>query len=502
MTPSLAASTDLTHPFVIALGAAAQAVAARVEAHHPIERALAPVNGEASGAKVLAWLAARDDQDPAGVSIPAVVVIAEVAEADRVADLLAQLRRAPLSFRPRIWPAFIGGDISALDKFDAAIDAIGPGACDVVLLLTGAPGPTEQADALAAWLHVKMPAPASVLGELPAADGQICRYVALGAQALSSESEGDSTPQDSQLPLEMSDEAITTVTEQLRARVTNAVKQHELVTKAREQVSALSAAATKADTAEVLSAEATLTEQLAAMGHKLPIAAMVETEAALEELPDPADFGRGADTVSDEAAPVEQASTDTTISRSEAVSALVMLTSKGGLSRMFTRSRIAGAAEVVATAASRDLDALVQGALANAAEDLDSEVRVVYATKQAKEATKRVEERQSRRDEQSAGRDQRLRSAVARVAVWPSIDATKVRRSWGGGVPAARRYVVASPALVPADETDDFLFIPDVRVPDGVIDLTDSAQVRRPSSESPSDALVLVAQYGLPLSAL
>ena len=170
----------LAPAIVISYGSVAAEVATKLADHYPT---VTFSSAEAAGSllnavgKELAASVVGGQQS----ELPAVIVLAETDAADEVFDFIEALTELAGTTHPRIWPTFVGGAIADLGEFDRHLDAARNGICDVVIALNGAPSEQDQALALSAWLHVKVPAPPSVLAGLPDSQGQTCRYVAIGA---------------------------------------------------------------------------------------------------------------------------------------------------------------------------------------------------------------------------------------------------------------------------------------------------------------------------------
>ncbi|MGB2970330.1 MAG: hypothetical protein WBB77_10385, partial [Candidatus Nanopelagicales bacterium] len=204
-------------------------------------------------------------------AVPAVLIAAATSDCDDVLSMLVALRQLEPDLRPRVWPAFVAGDAWDLEAFDLALDEEGSGLCDLALVTIGAPSVAAAAQALGAWVQIKAPAPASVLGELPDAQGRICRYVALGAQSVESVASASAEHDSAQLSasgstIASNDPVANTEVEAVGADVESLLRDRA---KAAQQLAAASAAAAeigdageRADTAAVLRADAQLSASL------------------------------------------------------------------------------------------------------------------------------------------------------------------------------------------------------------------------------------------------
>lgn|GEM_PF-1220908 len=448
--------------------------------------------------------------------LPAVIVIADVADADAVLRVLDAVRGGATTVKPRVWPAFVTGAPTDLGTFDAALDERGTGSCDLVLIMTGASSQEASADALAAWLHVKMPAPASVLAELPDSQGRICRYVALGCRAIDSEQRrtgtagGQTVATINLISTSNSNTAVERVAAQLVIRAQSEVS----VVAADAAVVALTEAAQQYSAAELLRRESEVTVSLTEVDRNLGPALRADLPQIITDVV----AQLSAETTAAVAAPEEPTVADSALSettgqasdgagdgagRTETVSQLVLLASKGGLTKMFSRNRMATVAETIGPLARADVAATVHSALGQVQTDIrglveDEMQRLAdQHTAELDAATRATEEAESSTWNKAVSKARR------EVGLWPSVDVAGISRSWGGGVPAARQYVVGSAsALRLLAEDDAFMPIVDLRTQaprsseNAEIDLRDHPQ------HSAGRATVLLAQYGLPLAAL
>lgn len=514
-------SAQLLPAAIVAIGADAAKVGEQLGEHYEsmlttVDEVTSADAGELAQ-QTLAALQERGTAAGVGQGLPAIAVLATTSQWQDVAEFIAALRQQPSTLRPRVWPTFVGGDSGALADFDARLDELGTGACDLVLMMNGDAEPSAKAGALGAWLHVKMPAPPSVLGELPDVSGKICRYVAIGSRSLGDvEATGVEPEQESVT----ADAAV--VIPAVKSALVAAANKTVSVIAANDAASALCAAAEDLDASALLRAESHLAQALTDVSRQLskqlsdslPQLVEVELEVAVggdaergsaagdevkresAESGETGDQAAAADGSASLGAPAED--------RTEAVSQLVLLASKGGLSKMFSRSRMTGIAQSVSAAARRDVDAVVQKAIAPVAHQIPDQVAAGIA--------RREEQHQAARDAQQTQAalesDDQWRRALAacrdEVALWPAVDTSNVRRSWGGSAPAPRQYVVGSEsALRGLPDDDDSLSVIDLRdsvAPTGsavpAVDLRESGP-REPSRR----ATILLAQYGLPLTA-
>ncbi len=443
-------------------------------------------------AEVLASLTSACEAGGTGSGLPAIVVLASTGDGAQVADFLSAVRDLPSPLRPRVWPTFVSGDSAKLADFDGRLDDIGAGACDLVLMMNGKATAAEKAAALGAWLHVKMPAPPSVLGELPDIDGKICRYVAIGSSEVS--------PAASSTPIHAAAGATfdaAAVTFAVAAAVTESAASAACVIEANASATALSDSAERFDSAALLRSENQLSHALADVAYRLPQLLAQSLPNHIEAHLNEVHAG------STSAAPTASGAE---VDRTEAVSQLVLLASKGGLSKMLSRSRMAGISQSISAAARRD----VAGAVAKAIDDVCLDLPTEIESWMDRRAAADVEQRRASAAAAAEVADEswRLTLAACRDAVtlWPRVDASGVRRSWGGSAPSPRQYVVGSElALRGLPDDDDALSVIDTRRNAGVsgtsvrsegIDLRDGS-----NGQQERRATVLLAQYGLPLTA-
>lgn len=411
---------------------------------------------------------------------PAILLVSSTSDASIVTDFVRAAREVDFELRPRIWPAFVAGSAKDLEAFDLAVDELGPGACDVVLFAAGQANPRIQADALRAWLQVKLPAPASVLADLPDKAGRSCRYVAIGCQTVTSSSM-------TSLPELLSDEVdIAAVVQLAQPMLYRCMDEAPSVRIANEAASALCAAAEHFDVTAMIAAESELSKALVTLDRTLP--GYLESKI-------PALIGQALD-----AAPTSQESTaaqtsvapsGTAGSRVELVSALAQLAGKGAMSRMFAKSRMTALADQVATEAREDVSRACQSIIGKLQDSVAAAVKAESQTRRSRRQAEREELLRNQQTTQEAQWERLVREARDGTRVWPTVRPSNVQRSWGGGIPAPRQYVVstADSAVSLADDDGSL----------AVIDLRDDASR---SSNAQRSAVILVAQYGLPLSAL
>jgi len=448
-------------------------------------RALRPATGEAT-------------------SVPAVLIAAHTSDCDQVLAMLVDLRQLEPDLRPRVWPVFVAGDASELEAFDLALDEAGSGLCDLALITIGAPSVSAAAQALGAWVQIKAPAPASVLGELPDAQGRICRYVAIGAQSVEPAGEAVAAI-DSTAPV--TDPEVESLAADVQSRLSERAKNTPELTAAKTAAVEIGDAGERADTAAVLRADAQLSASLEALRReagrslRLDLADLISTTVADngEIAESAAATGDSApdDSEPDGSAPDKGVSDGSTPSatpelrRTDAVAALAMLTSKGGLAKMFGRSRMAAAAQAATAAANREVDAQLEQLVGDVAAGLAEQVRAKLTETRQREYEVQEHRAVSRQAKAALALDASVAKATRDVQIWPPVDTAGVKRSWGGSAPAARRYVVKSAdAATEISESDGILTVIDLRDP------APESGAQRPA------AVVLLAQYGLPLSAL
>ena len=496
-------SAQLLPAAIVAIGADAAKVGEQLGEHYEsmvttVDEVTSADAGELAQ-QTLAALQERGTAAGVGQGLPAIAVLATTSQWHDVAEFIAALRQQPSTLRPRVWPTFVGGDSGALADFDARLDELGTGACDLVLMMNGDAEPSAKAGALGAWLHVKMPAPPSVLGELPDVSGKICRYVAIGSRSLGDvEATG----------VEPEQEPVTTdaavVIPAVKSALVAAANKTVSVIAANDAASALCAAAEDLDASALLRAESHLAQALTDVSRQLskqladtlPQLVEAELESAAQSGAESPAVTAEADGAEGLGAPADD--------RTEAVSQLVLLASKGGLSKMFSRSRMTGIAQSVSAAARRDVDVAVKKAIAPVAHEVPDQVAAGIARREEEQQAARVAQQVQAAEQ--ADEQWRLALATCRdeVVLWPTVDTSNVRRSWGGSAPAPRQYVVGSEAALRGlPDDDDSLSVIDLRdsvtapgTPTHAVDLRESG-----SHLASRRATVLLAQYGLPLTA-
>ena len=508
-------SVQLLPAAIVSIGSEADAIASGAQSHYPAATHRVASIDSARATKLaeqlLADLEAEGSVASAGSGLPAIVIVSTTVEASDVVSLLRALRHASATVRPRIWPVFIAGEPSELAEFDADIDDLGPGACDLVLMMNGTASSSEKAAALGAWLHIKMPAPPSVLGELPDVDGKICRYVAIGSGTVSPGVDKQPTaPPCEPAPVDLEELAVA-----VRERLTETAAKSVSVTAANDAASALCAAAEDLDASALLRAENHLAEALSDVSRQLSksltdsLPVIIDSQLAAdatEGSTDPVgapEAGEGEASVGESVVPAAE-------DRTAAVSQLVLLASKGGLSKMLSRSRMSAIAQSVSAAARQDVADAVKRAVDQVSHEVPDRINAA------------VERRaQARRDEQEAKvlagaheADKAWQEAMTNcrnsVTLWPRVDTSGVRRSWGGSAPAPRHYVVGSESAIRVlPEDDEALSVIDLRDATNKAQLSDAADADADAIDLRDGVLraqerratVLLAQYGLPLAA-
>lgn len=109
------------------------------------------------------------------------LIIADLADAGAVADLLKTRTTAVKTWVALVLDATAKPVVDEIEKFDQQLEELGVGAVDLVLLVDQ----TTAVAGLSAWSVVKAEAPASVLSRLPDTNGSVCRYVALTGEYIS-----------------------------------------------------------------------------------------------------------------------------------------------------------------------------------------------------------------------------------------------------------------------------------------------------------------------------
>ncbi|MGV1036799.1 MAG: hypothetical protein ACOYD0_07195 [Candidatus Nanopelagicales bacterium] len=467
-------------------------------------------------------------------SVPAVLITAATSDCQDVLSMLVALRQLEPDLRPRVWPAFVAGDAGELEAFDLALDEAGSGLCDLALVTIGAPSVSAATQALGAWVQIKAPAPASVLGELPDAQGRICRYVALGAQSVESIGKASVGLDSAEGPTSGSSDPVTStevesVAADVQRRLCECAKEAQELAAAIAAGAEIGDAGERADTAAVLRADAQLSSSLESLRReagrslRLELADLIDAaiadnakvaepaattdsgassgaapadaesghdeKSAADPVGEPADTASG-DSSTDTAGSVGSAAAPA-LSRTDAVAALAMLTSKGGLAKMFGRSRMAAAAQAATLAANREIDDQLDRLVGDVGAGLAEQVRAKLTENRQRDRNEQARRAMSEQAEQALQLDASVAQATRDVQIWPTVDTAGVRRSWGGSAPAARRYVVKS-----ADPSSE------ISESDGILTVIDLRDPAPHSDMGRPAAVVLLAQYGLPLSAL
>lgn len=484
MTKSALVSEHLAHVVVIAVdsGAVATARAAFPEASDRVHLAgkQAPDVAEFSRQAVDDLESIAQNGSAAGY-LPALMILAETAQAAVVADIIAAIRELSPRVRPRIWPTFVKGTAKDLSDFDVRLDDLGQGACDVVLLTMGQADQAAQADALLAWLQVKVPAPASVLADLPDKQGNTCRYVALGSQSVSELS----LAEESGAVGESESVDQGAIADEVTKRLARIAKEAAVVRVADDAANSVCAAAEHFDVPALLQSENNLVQAISDIDRRLVGTLESQLPAILRELiASPPVAGAEADET--DQLPV------TSGDRTSLITTLVQLASKGSMSRVFKKSRMTGLAEQVATAARADVVSATERVIDHVRVGVPSEIRRQLERIEAD----RVEKIEAIRKERGAQQESDWKALIDKtrksVRIWTTVKTDDVQRSWGGGVPAPREYIVtASSSVIALSDKDRAMTVIDLR------DDNDELMAGKPRK-----ATVLVAQYGLPLSAI
>ncbi|MDP3972404.1 MAG: hypothetical protein Q8P61_05805 [Candidatus Nanopelagicales bacterium] len=422
----------------------------------------------------------------------AVLVLAHTESARAVAESIAGMSRGRSDTgRLRVWPAFVAGSPADLVDFDKVLDELPPGSADLVLVLTEAPSPEAVAEALFAWLTVKLPAPASVLGQLPDATGRTCRYVALGLSAAAAggsaeapaashgieragESAGDvpDGPADQEVEIEA---LAFELADRLESEFTTAAP----VVRLRDARVRLNAAVDGLDPIGALAAERELTLTAA-----LDISTVISD--AVRRL-DGDSARRDDDQVRRSGAHVGQNSDQAASELARAVAEFALLAGKSGWGRMMAKRRLVAARDRLAAAADLVVEATESRWSESAAEQVHAAAEARVRESVAAAVAESARKAQLDADQQAREDHQELVVATRSGQVWNRIDEGAVERVWGGGLPEPRRYLIGGN-----------------EVTDSVVDLTDPAHpcLRVTSEHFGDQARVLVAQYGLSLPAL
>ncbi len=422
----------------------------------------------------------------------AVLILAHTDSARAVAGIVSELAGGRSDAgRLRIWPVFVAGSPADLTDFDAALDELPPGSADLVLVLTAAPSPEAAAEALFAWLTVKLPAPASVLGRLPDAAGRTCRYVALGL-TIGSETPSVSGGSAGPVGAPASAQALVPEPEEVDHEVAVETLAFEWADRLTGDLAALPAVAQLhaarqrlADAVDALDPRAALEAE-----RELAGSAGRDVSQAVGELVD-AIRGEASGGVEAEAstsgAGFDDESGREILHRSAgAVAEFALLAGRSGWGRMWAKRKVAlaaeqvtGAADAVVALAESRFSALAAELILRAAEATVHELAVVEAAETASRS--RAEAERNTED-----RRRELADATRVGRVWNTVNEVAVRRVWGGGLPEPRRYLIGG------------------EVADSVVDLTDPANpcLRVTSAHCGGRDRVLVAQYGLSLPAL
>lgn len=478
---------------IVAIGPAADAIAQLMAKYEPFDFAITSIGVGGNVAEHIA--AGVRPQSDTSVSTPSgILVIGDTAHAELTTHAVRALAadREP-NARLRIWPVFVNGDPTKLSEFDATLDELPDANCDAVLMLTHVPNPEQAARALLAWLTVKLPAPASVLGQMPDAAGRICRYVALGCELLPAPFDADTVGSgvaDGEAGDEAAELELDSVA--LSRRLGAAAGSLPAIVVLRERRAALDAAMQAAELTAVIEAHQQLVRagdvevraQLELLATDLAAAAMLAHETGREGDAD------SEPRTSDRDDPV-QATADSaegsTLSFAAALAEYVIVAGKTGFGRMVSGGRRRLATANLAASADAFVTGVEQEWIIQGEQVLHC--AVLAAADQARLAAAEAATTESAARTTAAGASWReqLESAVATGRTWQGVDPSRVVRSWGAGAAAPRRYVIGSGELL-----------------DTVIDLTDGAEpcLRVITPTDGAAVTVLTAQYGLPLSAL
>ncbi|MEI6622709.1 MAG: hypothetical protein WCP28_12465 [Actinomycetes bacterium] len=501
---------EIPRASVVSFGEVARAVAVGVADRYPTCGHVATdADPAAVVADVLAALEPRQGSASEQGCLPAVLLVAGTESAAEVLGVMTAIRDAQPAMKPRVWPAFVSGDVEGLGTFDQQLDQAGPGLCDIVLVLMGAPSAADQADALGAWLHVKMPAPASVLGELPDSQGRICRYVAVG-------STGIEIPEaDSAIPADLPAPDAEAITHDVRGELPEAVWTLSIVICAQQALAALREAGAAADPAIILRRENVFANALAAVADDLPntlrqyvagrVGDLLGASPVVIDLRNTTALGDLEGLPSLPPTPPAPTLAD----RSEQVSALVLLASKGGLGKLFGKGKIALASEALAAACQLDLEAVVGASVSVVNSQVSHLVAAAVGVQRRSHQIAVQRAATERGGRRRAAWDFSIEKARSRATIWTPIETAGITRAWGGQVPAPRRYLVGSADVVKhATDRDDSMTVIDLRGPlasdSGAGEPGEKVQSAQtdPLPGVESRAVVLVAQYGLPLAAL
>lgn len=476
MTPIARNNDELRVAQVICLGEQASKVATDLQNSYPISVASAGLDAAA----LAGWVSESINSADTGSVLPAVLIVADTTEAAQVLSIIESISQAEYRVRPRIWPAFISGKPGELKTFDAQLTSSGQGAADLVLMLNSAV-PAAQADALAAWLKIKMPAPASVLAELPDSEGRICRYVALGCETVTATA-GTYEPSVTQTP----EFDLASVQASVRAQLVTKAASSVAGAAAKDAAGALGAAAQAANLEQLLAAEQHLTESLTAIDLELP----AKLSENLTELVQQAIESPATDLPAAQEVPAG--------TRNQYLSELITMLTKGGLGKLFGRSRTATLTESITHAALADVQRGLAAAVESVAAQVPDVVNEVVAATQLRNDEKRAAALERAERERTTKWQGQIRSVTKTVNVWPTVSTAGITRAWGGPIPAPRTYVVTNTPAALINEDDEMITVIDLRdstPAKAVVDLrdnTDSSELR---------AHVLLAQYSLPLAA-
>lgn len=478
MNPIALKNGELRAAHVVALGDQAAGVVKALGQQYPVEVAKSGAQPE----QIATWLRESVNSGVPTPALPALLIVAKTNDAAEVLKIVEAVAKADYRIRPRVWPAFIDGSPNELKDFDVALTGMTSGACDLVLMLTGARTAEGTAGALSAWLKVKMPAPASVLAELPDSQGRVCRYVALGCTEVVAPPADEAAAADASIDFELV-AVETTVRGQLVRQAAASVSG----VAAKEAAGALAAAASAGDLQQLLASNQRLTEALIAIERDLP----AKLQGCLTELVQTAIEKPAEQSETEELTPVSEQT------RNQYLSELAALLSKGGLGKLFVRSRTAALTESITVGAQQDVQRALHAAVESVVDQIPDVVNEVVAAMQLLNDQKRTAALQESVAKRTSTWQRKLRDAATTTAVWPKISTAGITRAWGGPVPSPRTYVVTNSSTVDllADE-DAMVTVIDLRdVAPAVVDLRDS--VRQPDLS----AMVLLAQYSLPLAA-
>lgn len=460
--------------------------------------AIGPVGAFGEGASDLDSVWSALDA-PTSDYVPAVALVGATDSAGDIRTLIAAITSADPGLRPRIWPMFVAGSPSGLSSWEHPLTAADLSLVDVAISTLGAPTTEDTVRALVAWMRLKVPAPASVLGQLADVNGRRCQFVVLGAHAIGEAFPADRPSQSAQVG-EPVDAAAVPVPAELSEAAEEAVAQSTTLQCLDASAAGLVGAVAASDQVDVAAVVQAETEFSTALGSAveaglararedlLPLICRTADAAATDGFPAAAPTAEPEPVAEPETVAqmadeqrLQGQSAGSTRPRTEIVAEWISLATKGPMGRMWHRGNISRCADELLVA--------VESEAAAARSDTQSQL-LRWVTQQWQAQLQLALNAANDTPAHPSGLDSaaqaRVRNAISECHPWTPVDPARVERSWGQGLASARKYLFGVPAS--ARELFDE---PDVMVAATLTDIPDIEEM-----------VVLAAQYGIPGHAL